>query len=537
MRTLRGLFFLALGTLALGPGRAWAGLDAPTGLTISVGTDGVMQMVWDPMEADDLMGYSIWKRVEGSATEYTHLMVPVKQGKEVKKLPMTAKARYLFKDAPGARMEYIVIAEYESGRSQPSSSVRTRLARKLEEALSPSTAAAQATPSPVLTPAATAEEAEAKPLSVQAQSFDEAQMAAPANTVLSQSMGTGANRTLLAPAGSIRSNINFAYSQEETEAYGHNSLQELGFYVVNSDGSIDTSVDRTVKGNWTAGFGESKESVPLDVEYGLLPSLEIGAEATYLHVYDIEEKFDIGDQHYVNYANAERLEANGFSNPWLQLRLEPVPQLPLVLTLKGSIPMVSYSRLQAWTDNFWNEQVLFQEPSHQAGLDDSVFRFKIGVEFGQRNINPGPFYALVYMPGASESSPFDSGSGFKIPNRLDFGQETQGEVGYSFPWAFENKPGSASVSMIFRSIDAGDWYFNNQRQTFSPYQSAWFRSFTGVNTTREDQIALALEIGQNVYVKTDFKGNPKFSLDTRGRLEAVLKPDGYAFNLCGGLYY
>jgi hypothetical protein len=199
--------------------------------------------------------------------------------------------------------------------------------------------------------------------------------------------------------------------------------------------------------------------------------------------------------------------------------------------------LVQYSRLQAWTDNFWHEQVLFEEPSHQAGLDDAVFRMKIGLEFGQRNVNPGPFYSLVYMPGASESTPFDSGFGYKIPNRMDFGQQTQAEVGYSFPWAFENKPGSASVSMLFRSTDAGDWYFNNQKVSFSQFETAWFRSFTGVNTTREDQIALALEIGQNVYVKTDFKGNAIVSLDTRGRFEAVLKPDGYVLNLSGGFYY
>jgi len=98
-------------------------------LTISVGTDGVMQMVWDPIYADDLMGYSVLEAGRRCRREFTRISIPFKSGKEVKKLPMTTKARYLFRDA---RSPYgiRVVCEYEDGSSKPSANGRIRLARQ-----------------------------------------------------------------------------------------------------------------------------------------------------------------------------------------------------------------------------------------------------------------------------------------------------------------------------------------------------------------------------------------------------------------------
>src|SRR5689334_16099729 len=107
-----GLLLACLGLSALA--RA-AELPAPQGVTLRAGSNGVMQLLWEPIYRDDLMGYSVWKRPEGKG-EYTRVSVPVKRGKEVVKLPLTTKASFLFKDKPGVLSELRVAAEFEDGR-------------------------------------------------------------------------------------------------------------------------------------------------------------------------------------------------------------------------------------------------------------------------------------------------------------------------------------------------------------------------------------------------------------------------------------
>jgi len=59
-----------------------------------------MQMVWDPIYADDLRGYPVWKRAEGAGGEFTRISIPFSR-QEVKKLPMTPRPANLFASGPG----------------------------------------------------------------------------------------------------------------------------------------------------------------------------------------------------------------------------------------------------------------------------------------------------------------------------------------------------------------------------------------------------------------------------------------------------
>src|SRR5258708_16709700 len=112
--------------------RLWAAapaLDAPENLTLSVDSTESGTLVWDPMDRDDLMGFSVWMRKDKG--EFTCLNIPTMVGGELKKLPVTTKSTITLKGLGKRDLELSVVAEYESGRSPRSASVFSRRARRL----------------------------------------------------------------------------------------------------------------------------------------------------------------------------------------------------------------------------------------------------------------------------------------------------------------------------------------------------------------------------------------------------------------------
>ncbi len=95
----------------------------PQGVTLQAKAGGRYLLYWEPIDADNLMGYSIWLRRQGEK-EFVRLSVPVKVGKEVQKQPMVSEAKLELKLGEGRKdLEFAVVAEYEDGPSGRSASV------------------------------------------------------------------------------------------------------------------------------------------------------------------------------------------------------------------------------------------------------------------------------------------------------------------------------------------------------------------------------------------------------------------------------
>jgi hypothetical protein len=480
--------------------RAAAALDAPQGLTLSVDAAESGTLTWDPINRDDLMGYSVWMRQDKG--EFTRLNIPTLVGKELKKLPMTTKSFLALKGIGKRSVELTVVAEYESGRSEPSQPVFSKKARRpaLPEA-APEGQAGAARPSPTPTPA------------------EEADAAAPAPTRL--------GRPAMAPKGHFHSSLALGFLYEQTVAKGYNSLNELGTYIVG-----DPNYDLNRKENWTTTFSRRNVRVPLSLEYGFLPSLEAGGEIAYSQEKVYLGKFDFGTDTFESYQSGESMEGSGFTNPALKVRLQPSQAMPLRILAKVSLSTGARSRLQAWGEYLAGS-------ARVAGVDDNANRLTLGLELGERGSGSGLSYGLAFSPAASESASVVNPFGRRNEFRADHGQEISGELAYTLPWTLDMLPGSASAGFSLRSQDAGRWTVDgvDAGAGLGNEGKAYFRSFTNINLTREDQVTLFLEFLQNLYSRQDRQGALLHAVDTGGRLDFTLKPDGWIFGASGGFYY
>ena len=116
-RAVRLLPVLALLALLALPGRAWAKPEVPQNLTLTALAGGVWRLTWDPILDDALNGYTVWARSQGKG-EFL----------KISKQPL-ARAIFQFKGLDMSRQsEFVVTADYESGRSDPSLPAFPRLA-------------------------------------------------------------------------------------------------------------------------------------------------------------------------------------------------------------------------------------------------------------------------------------------------------------------------------------------------------------------------------------------------------------------------
>ena len=478
---------------------AAAGLDAPQGLTLSVDAAESGMLVWDPINRDDLMGYSVWMRQDKG--EFTRLNIPTLVGKELKKLPMTAKSFLALKGIGKRTVELMVVAEYESGRSEPSLPVFSKKARR------PRAESAGETPQPLTSTA--------KPPA--AATDDEEKAPAPRPV----------SRPLMAPQGSFHSSLNFAFLYEQTAAKGYNSMGELGYVIVD-----DPNFDYSRPENWTITYPRRSIRVPLSLEYGFLSALEIGGDIAWIQERAYAGKFDFGTQTFGSYQSEAAMEASGFGNPAVKVKLQPLPSAPLRLSLRATLPSGGRSRLQAFGE------YLFRA-SRVAGLDDNAQRLEIKAEYGEPTNEPGLSCSLGLIPAASETAVADIGFGRREKHRVERGQEIFGQIGYRLPWKAESMPGSLTAGLGLRSIDPGRWLIDDVDigDLLSKDQRAELRSFTGVNLGREDQFEIFVELIQNLYNFTDRYGKVSHAVDSGGRFSLILKPDGWIFGASGGFYY
>jgi hypothetical protein len=518
---------LAVVTCARPLAAAAPALEAPQNLTLSVDALQSGNLSWDPIDRDDLMGYSIWMR-QGQG-DFTRLNIPTTVGGELKKLPMTTKSSLTLKGLGRRTLELCVVAEYESGRSPRSGSVYSARARRpapeapaLAAAARPHAADADADDSGGDAsdsgdgggqgPAAKA----AGSLAAEAGAEDEPKGSLPPPPA----------RSVMPPRGSFHSSIAGGVYWESTKAEGYNSLNDLGFSIVGGP-----YVDPTARLNWTFSAFRRRTEFPLSLEYGLLDRLEIGGDLAYVE--EDEDPFDfmIAGTHYSNVGLDNSAEASGFGNPSAKVRIQPSASLPLRLSLRARIPSGLRSRLQAYTD------ALFGLPSAE-GLDDNAQRLEIKAEYGNRGIDSGLSYALGYVPGSSESAEehFGSTSVSVVGKR---GQELSADVAYSLPWSEKDKPGCAVVELGLKSMDPGDLSIDsiNEGRFMSPIDKVVLRSSTGINIDQENQLTAALELRQNVLSSFNLHGVLTNAVDTNGRLFFTVKPNGWIAGLNGGIYY
>jgi len=540
----KALFF---GLLALLPGlqAADASLPSPQNVTLTVDDQQSGTLLWDPIDRDDLMGYSIWMR-QGKG-DYTRLIIPTTVHGELKKLPMTSKSILNLKGVGRRDLEIEVVSEYESGESAPSISVFSKKARHVASPLSATAKAG--------TPAAT----EAVTASAQTALTTTAQTSLPSKEATPESKddeespaspvpGNAHLRPTMAAPGTFHTSIRAQYSLEHTEASGYNSLLQLGRWAQNQPASAVNSPQ-----NWTSSYSGSIFSIPISAEYGILPALEIGAMVSYDY-----DDFSEGNLQFGSNLNSEpsglvttggnnaspeiqdpsrftSISGGGFSNPALEIKIQPSMNLPLWLSLWGSIPTGQRSRLQAFED-------FVNGVSDVAGMDDNVTRLRVSLEFGQKGLTPGLFYKLSYMPAATENLDYSSPAtvSLTVQESLVHGEEIEGGLGYCIPWWQDSSPGNLSVGFNIKSVDAALWTANgnNVANYLNDDEKAEFRAFTGSNLDQESLLELYADLTQNIYSNSDDKGNVHNIVDSGGKLAFTVKPDnGWILSISGGFYY
>ena len=501
------LRLMALLLLALPFAAPGAGLDSPSSITLSVDAGQAGLLTWEPIDRDDLMGYSVWMR-QGSG-DFTRLNIPTMVGKEMKKLPMTTKASLTLKGIGKRDLELEVVAEYEGGRSKPGPSVFSRKARRLAATPAPEAPGPASGAPAALSPLAGAE----APAVPREDSKAEEAPLRPKNAWYS-----------MAPFGKIQTAVALHFAYEETTGQGNGSLNSIGFTV--TDGT-----DRNIVQNWSVTYMERVIDVPLSVRYGLLSALEISAETAWRNERDSQGDFKFGDKVYHNISGSDTLDGSAFTDTWVGAKVRPSQSQPLFLSGAYSFA-TGKSRFAARSRSR-------QGISSDAGSDEGVSRLRLALDFGEKEIVEGLSYHAQYSPGATESLYLPGAASSTLLFQADHGQELQLGAAYTFPWSVSEQLGAASLGVSLISREPGRYLINgvDQRPIISKAAYARFRGYTGINLEREDQLQLSLGFRQNLYNTADRHGAFLGGVDAGGSVSYSLKPDGWVFNASGGFYY
>lgn len=497
---------LAFALAAAGLGAAEPVFDAPSGLTLQARDAGRYQLLWDPIYRDDLLGYSVWLRRPGEK-EFTRLSVPVKVGKEVRKMPVTSEARLVL--ALGASrkdVEVSVLAEYEDGVSERAPSAFTRLAARPAAPLvdgTPLSPTAKAEPTPEATP--------------------DAAVAA------SQDEGRGFDRplpdqnaALVTPFGRWRSEVGLEFDFKRSIRQGKGEFWTLGL--------LGTGIPWEQVVDWERIDTRSIFSVPLTLRFGLMPGFEAWARARY-SAEDVHTGAYIIDGYNFDFITPIRIvdgeiielpdpSSAGIGDAQAGVRIQPFEKVPLVLGAGASIP-TGYSRFRAYLD--WNSGRKFP-----AGLGQGVSRMDFSAEWGRATRARGLAFRAAYSPGVSERvrAPFFD---VEYDQRLDHGDRF--EVGGSFtqPWRLRGLNGSIAPGITFRSISPSRWVIDgtDMYPLFSPIQQSRIVAHMDTRFVRDDQLELSVEALQDL--PSGFRAG--------GRVSYVAGVQGDALRLSGQFYY
>jgi hypothetical protein len=517
LRAERFLLGLALGlSLSLAVGLSAAPkektFDPPKGLLLKALDQGRWQLVWDPIDRDDLMGYSVWLRRPGEK-EFTRLKIPVKVGKEIKQLPLTSRANIILALGSRRDLEFTVVAEYEDGSSPRSPSV---FSRDLE-ASAPVPGAIPvpgAAPLPVSGPAGEGKAAEAKDAG--------ASIFAPR---LPQ-----AEQPLITPLGTLRSELglDFAYRRSIRSGFDRFDTLRLSGTAIPDDKMV----------HWSRTDVRTEVSVPLTLRWGLFPGMEVWAEGSYraedmwLDQFVVDGanfghiRFTTTDQNGKQVYLSNPTSA-GFGDTRVGLRLQPYGGLPMVLGVVAELP-TGRSRFKSMLD--W-----FDAQGSPAGTGLGATR--VGAEFnwGASGRQPGLAFFGAYRPAFTErirSAAFSEalvGGRMELEHVVVHGSELSLGGTYTFPWMLLTRPGAASLGIAVQSIGAATWTaLGNDlpTQLFSPADLSHLAAHAQIKFIRDDQIEFGLTLWQDL--PSGFRAG--------GRLSYSLGVQGDALRL-GGLFY
>jgi hypothetical protein len=510
-----GLALLAFGLAALAHADKEPSFAVPQGVTLQAKPGGRYLLYWDPIDADNLMGYSVWLRHQGEK-EFVRLSVPVKVGKEIQKQPMVSASKLELKLGEGRKdLEFAVVAEYEDGPSLRSESVFSATALRTLAAVPDASGATLAADASGSSPTALAEPAKRDPYADDDAKTDQGQ------TNPWDKTPERLDRPLILKPGKWSTSLGIDFSYTRSIYSGNDTASNLPILL--------SGVDPNSKVNWQETQVRTIFEVPLEAHVGIFPSVEAWARGSF----NSENAFTSAFSENGRSADSfRRVDSNGVTlaypnsvsagDTWLGVRLQPLDSSPFVLGLSGSIP-TGISRMQSYLEASYSTN------DSPAGTGEGVTRLKLDLDYGWRGIREGVSLHAGYMPSALETFTRHD-LGFQENHAITHGEEGEAGVGYTIPWVLASHDGALILGGLVRSVAPVRWQINGQDVAFDSNQkvdrgrvAAW----GGLKFIQDNQLELSVEAQQ--LLPGGFR--------TGGKLSYTMESDGDSFGISGQLYY
>jgi hypothetical protein len=296
-------------------------------------------------------------------------------------------------------------------------------------------------------------------------------------------------------------------------------------------GLLGTGIDPDKQVNWLRVDMRTVFTAPLTLRWGVLPGFEAWGRAAY-HAEDLSvDAYEIDGQSF-GFVVPVRVNDNGelieLSNPSsagvgdLQagLRVQPLPDLPLLIGARASLP-TGTSRFASYLN--WNAA-----RGTPAGTGDGVLRMEFEAALGEPGAQPGLSLRGAFSPGTTERlrAPF---FGADFDHVLTRGDRFELGGAYSFPWRLDGRDGAVMLGLALRSIDPARWRIEGVEIApfMSPIEQSRFNAHTQTRFVRDDQLELSIEALQ------DLPGG----IRTGGRLSYAHGVQGDALSLSGQFFY
>ena len=468
-------------------------LDTPTGVTIQA-KDSNLLLLWDRIDRVDLMGYSVWIRRDGKS-EFTRLKIPMKIDGKIQKMPMTSRARLILKGLDLSRsIEFVVVSEYEDGRSKPSQPVFTHLAAgeisNLSESLEPqeeetteniqadqkenieqNTKDFKVNPTPVVTP------------------FSERALAGAEDILLA-----GGTFRYVVGAGFVQDSLPYEYCITR-----HVILANVGIeYGVSNNFQLGIKVN----GEYSRTFIDESHATPDDPTY------------------------DAVSYYWVNSQGGKRPNPffGGVSSVDLTGRVKLYKDNPFVFSLNLRQP-VGLSRFESWLNWFYEEENL-------GGGEKGYIQITPGFEYGYRGIRDGFFADGSLTLGGRETVVVGEPGDIQISAQAVYGDIARVTLGYTWLYSVNQIPGSFSLGIegiskqASQYLESGTDVYNALMYRY-PFWDGWFEEMSGISPYRDDQMKVFLEMRQSIVA----------GLAGTGNLYYISRRHGAEFGISGSVFY
>jgi hypothetical protein len=404
--------------------------------------------------------------------------------------------------AADQREEFVVVAEYEKGRSAPSRPAYTHLA-----VVVPADAVRRITP-----------QAEPGAKGPHPQAAVTPFFEAPVRP----------GRGLLVGRGQLDAKVDIGYELERVVSNGWGYIYDP----VNHSGTMPFGVvdwknyDSTKLYYWEQVDSRTTLSVPLTVRYGLLDAVELGVVGAWHSETAIFERASVGGNDYNMTINSPEMHTSALADTTLFAHLQPVADWPWLMAAEVTLP-TGKSRFDAYA-TYWTQSALGVTPTQEAGTGEGVMRFALRTQWGWKALKPGMFFEAGYTPSASEDDTLTV-AGIQVTHHADYGEIWEGGLGYTLPWQVVSGQGALVVGATGRSIKAGRWTVDGN-SIYAPtdtYDAGQVHNFAGLNLETNNELEVYAQVEQDLsrYLGTNCKAY--------WRNES----DGYSFGICGGVVY